>query len=379
MTHFEIWTLELNQIAQGERQYLVAGGKIQSGEFHTRDEVLLSSSATNLQQIFNNPPAAGDTRDHFERLSAYGYYTRELFANFSLTAGLSYERMIFPTDFRSPPQTAGTTTRGQLNPKAALVWSPVKEITLRSIYARSLSGVSDEQSFRLEPTQLAGFVQSLGSTIPESVAGAVSAADSETYGGAVDVKLRTSTYFGVQVQVLNTSVDQQQGAFFFGGVPPAVPGTTRETLDYSETALSATLNQLVSDQWSLGLSYRFTDAGLHTVFPALVPITASANSTQSANLHALSAFVLFNHPSGFFALAENNWYHQDNDGYTPALMSSDFSQQNLVLGWRLKRQRGEISFGILNLSDQDYHLNPLTVYNELPRARTYVGRVKFNF
>jgi hypothetical protein len=179
--------------------------------------------------------------------------------------------------------------------------------------------------------------------------------------------------------VLNTSVDQQQGAFLFGGVPPALPGLTRETLDFSETTLLATVNQLVSDEWSLGLSYRFTDASLHTVFPALVPVTASANSTQSAVLHELSAFVVFNHPLGFFALAENNWYHQDNAGYVPALAASDFFQQNLVLGWRLKRQRGEISFGILNLSDQDYHLNPLTVYNELPRDRTFFGRVRLNF
>ena len=35
--------------------------------------------------------------------------------------------------------------------------------------------------------------------------------------------------------------------------------------------------------------------------------------------------------------------------------------------------------GILNLTDQDYHLNPLTVYAELPRERTFVARVNFQF
>jgi hypothetical protein len=379
VTRFEIWTLELNQIAQGEKQHLVAGGKIQSGNFHTTDQLTLSSSAAVFQPFFNNPPAAVNTRDQFEHYSAYGYYTRELFADFLLTGGLAYDRMTFPSNFRSPPTSGGTTTREQISPKAALVWTPVKEVTLRSVYARGMGGVSFDESYRLEPSQLAGFLQSFGSTVPESVVGALSGTDSEVYGGAVDVKLKTRTYFGVQVEVLNSSVDQTVGVFDFGGLPPITPGSARETLDYSETSVTASINQLLSDEWSVGMAYRYTDSELHTVFPAIAPINASANRIESAALHQGSVFVIFNHPCGFFARAENRWYHQDNFGYSPALASSDFYQQNMFLGWRLKRQRGEISFGVLNLSNQDYHLNPLTLYNELPRERTFVGHVKLNF
>jgi hypothetical protein len=35
--------------------------------------------------------------------------------------------------------------------------------------------------------------------------------------------------------------------------------------------------------------------------------------------------------------------------------------------------------GVLNLTDQDYHLNPLNLYNELPRSRTLELRLQFNF
>jgi hypothetical protein len=35
--------------------------------------------------------------------------------------------------------------------------------------------------------------------------------------------------------------------------------------------------------------------------------------------------------------------------------------------------------GILNLSDQDYHLSPLTVYLELPRQRSFFAWLKFVF
>jgi hypothetical protein len=35
--------------------------------------------------------------------------------------------------------------------------------------------------------------------------------------------------------------------------------------------------------------------------------------------------------------------------------------------------------GVLNITDQDYRLNPLTLYNELPRERTFVASLKFFF
>jgi hypothetical protein len=379
MTRFEVWTLELNQIVQDDHQRLIAGGKFQSGDFHTIDTLNFPSNFGSLSNLFSSPPATSDTHNDFQRFSAYAYYTRELLPDLSLTAGLSFEHMTYPTDFRIPPTFGGTTTREQLNPKGAVVWTPLKQVTLRGIYARGLGGVSYDQNYRLEPTELAGFVQSFGSTIPESVDGALSAPDCQVYGGAVDVKLASRTYFGVQVQQLTVSEDEQVGEFFFSGIPPVTPGGTQRTLNYRETSVAASLNQLLSDEWALGISYRYTDASLKTAFPFIATFSSTVDTSQSAALHQANMFILYNHPSGFFARLDNNWYHQNDWGYTPALASTDFWQQNLTIGYRLKRQRGEISFSILNLGDQDYQLNPLTLYNELPRDRTYVGRIKFNF
>jgi tetratricopeptide (TPR) repeat protein len=376
---FEIYTAELNQIVQGERQRLVAGGRYQGGDFHTTDQLSLSTSAAAFAPFFNSPPAGANIRNDFERISTYGYYTREIFPRFMLTAGLSYDRLTYPTDFRDPPTFSGETTRDQVSPKASLMWNPIPKLTFRSIYARGLGGVSFDQSYRLEPTQLAGFAQTLGSTIPESVVGAVSAPDTELIGGAMDVKLNSRTYMGVQVESLNADVDRQQGAFAFDGLlTPILPGSVRQLLDYQETSVTATINQLLSDEWSVGASYRFTRSELRTLYPALVPALASADTRVNAGLHQAAVYALFNHPSGFFARAEGRWHHQNNHGYTPALVSEDFFHENLWLGWRLKRQRGELSVGALNIGDQDYRLNPLTLYSEAPRERTFVVRLKIN-
>ena len=52
---------------------------------------------------------------------------------------------------------------------------------------------------------------------------------------------------------------------------------------------------------------------------------------------------------------------------------------NLYAGWRFRRHRGDVTLGILNLTDQDYHLTPLTPYNELPRERVFYARLRLNF
>ena len=84
-------------------------------------------------------------------------------------------------------------------------------------------------------------------------------------------------------------------------------------------------------------------------------------------------------PSGFFARCELLWYHQDNSGYSPSLSGDDFFQENIFAGYRFPQQHGEISFGVLNLGDIDYHLNPLSTYSELPHGRVFVARLSLSF
>jgi outer membrane receptor for ferric coprogen and ferric-rhodotorulic acid len=76
---------------------------------------------------------------------------------------------------------------------------------------------------------------------------------------------------------------------------------------------------------------------------------------------------------------EGNWYSQSNDGYTPAEAGDDFWQVNLFGGYRFWHRHAQIQLGVLNLNDQDYRLNPLNLYTELPRQRTFAVNFQFNF
>lgn len=380
---FDIYTAELNQIFQGEIQTLVFGVRLQTGEFTTQN-VMSNIQPTNLASLFLDPPADANINSDYGRASAYGYYTVEPVERLWLTAGLAYDYMNYPANFRNPPVSAGNDTRYHLGPKAALVWSPRPEVTLRGMYSSSLGGVSYENSYRLEPAQLAGFVQSYGALIPESVVGSVSAPTYNVAGAALDLKFKTRTYVGLQAQYLSADVQDQIGVFAFPTNVPlnsmsVVPSSTPRHLEYDEPSLALTANQLVGNCWSLGAQYRIAQSKLQTIYPEIQPVDPNADHTVKATLQQARLFAVFNHPSGFFMRAESLWYHQDNSGYSPPLPGDDFFQENILAGYRFRRQYGEISFGVLNLSNTGYHLNPLNNYSEIPTERAFLVRLALSF
>jgi Tfp pilus assembly protein PilF len=370
----EVYTGELNQLFQWNRVTLSLGGRYQSGTFDAQSQM-----RPPVDLPFNGTPTNSSSADDFERYTAYGYLTLEPLDRLWLVGGFAYDHMTFPSNFRHPPLFSGEEHRSQLGPKAAIVWSPRSEVTLRGAYTRSLGGVSLDESYRLEPTQLAGFPQAFRSLMSESLVGSVAAPEYTTYGLALDVKLATGTYAGLQVQRLESDVQRQIGVFALTNAINFMPDSTRERLDYRENSLGVSLNQLLGRQFVVGLSYTFIDAKLDDLLPEVPPVPTSADQHFRSELHQVGGYVLFNHSSGLFARADAIWYHQHNTGFTPGQPGDDFVQENLYAGWRFARRRAEILVGLLNLSGQNYHLNPLTVYSELPRKRALEVRLKFQF
>jgi tetratricopeptide (TPR) repeat protein len=376
-SQLEIYTAELNQIIQRGRHTLVLGGRVQAGDIQTHSLVANPGSNTNL---FNTPPADTHIDEDYFRGSAYAYYTLELPTRLRLTGGVAYDNMRLPSNFRIPPVSAGEESRDQLSPKAALVWDPADHLTLRGIYAKSLGGLSLDESFRLEPTQLAGFPQSFRNIISESAVGSVAAPEYEVIGGGIDFKLQGHVYAGVQYDRLSSDVRQTAGVFdYINFTPPIVPGSTRQNLDYQEQDVTIYLNKLVGREWAIGGTYRYTWSELAQSYPEIPAVYPGARRLDRAELHNVNLFLLYNHTCGFFARAEALIYWQHNVADSAGLEDDSFYQVNLWTGWRFPRQRVEFSVGVLNLNDTDYRLNPITPYSELPRERVFATRLLFSF
>jgi hypothetical protein len=152
-----------------------------------------------------------------------------------------------------------------------------------------------------------------------------------------------------------------------------------ERLNYQERALLATLNQLVGDEWSLGVEYRFTRSELEVSSPQLQNVPGGEGSVNRANLHRVNLYALWNLGSGLFAKVENQWYVQENFADASNLPGDRFQQLNLLFGYRFPRQHGDITLGVLNAFGEDYHLNPVTPYLELPREAVFYARLRFRF
>jgi tetratricopeptide (TPR) repeat protein len=381
---FTTYTGELNQIWETDHNTLVFGARFQSGEFHTSDRLDNLPFGT---AFFNVPPAAQDFNTSLDRQSYYIYDTWRLFRSLSLTVGVSYDRLTFPTNYRNAPIVAGEDSRDRLSPKIGMIWNPCGNLYVRGAYTRSLGGVSFDQSVGLEPNQVAGFNQVFRSIISESIVGSVAAPTYDTAGLLIEDRFATGTYIGVQATALTSDVNRTVGTFDeflapFGGRinPPIGASSTPQQLRYEEQDVLLSLNQLVGNEWSFGARYRFMHSHLRTIFTQVpVAVVPGADHVEEATLHQAQVFALYNHPSGFFARAEAYWARQSNVGYAPDIPGDDIIQLNLYAGYRFRRNFGDITLGFLNLNNRDYKLNPLNYYDELPRERTLVARVRFNF
>lgn len=427
--NFEIYGAEFQQILTFGPQSVLFGGRYQAGEFETQARLSdfandpLSLEASNLQY----PVIDQRTNREFERLSLYLYSNLHLTRWLTLSGGLSYDRLKYPSNFSNVPIDDREAWLRGVNPKVGLTLTPWRGATLRGAYMESMSGTSFDESIRLEPVQVAGFLQSYRSVLSESVVGTVAGNKYKLAGASFEQKLPTRTYLGLEFNVLMQDMDRRIGAIdsfdTFGDVLGNLPSSLNEKDSYREDIITASVNQLITDRWSFGATYRYTHAqfrqqltglsdalsrGLKNDFTVsfngdrLQGLARAVDRTSETNLHHLNLHLLLNHPTGFFARGDADLYVQDNDQFglsvvdlpvpgdtaepdprlrtqNLGLPGDEFWQFNFQAGYQFYRNQFEVSAGVLNIANEDYRLNPLVPYLDLPRERTFFVRCRLNF
>jgi len=381
-----IYTVELQQLFTGPRSSTIVGGRFQYGDFQVRN---YQDNAPAIYGPVFDPaaPVADESYSRlFRRWSVYGYQSYRIVEPLQLIAGVSYDRLTYPENFLYAPVSGAAATRDQVSPKAGVIWTPTGRTTVRGAYTRSLGGSDLDRSLQLEPSQVAGFVQSYRSLISESVLGAQAGPEFETFGLALEQKLGSSTYVGAGGEALYSEVERALGGF--DAIPPApalwaAPFQMRQTADYRERSVTVFAHQLLGDVVALGARYRLTQSELATSLPE-VPDTVFTGAYQPQRalesvLHQVSLQTTLNHRAGWFARGQAVWNRQSNQGDLSLQAGDDFWQFNLLAGYRFARRQAEVALGVLNFFDQDYRLSPLTPYADLPRERTLVVRLRLNF
>ncbi len=371
---FTLYSAEAQQIFESPHHAFIFGGRYQHGDVDTHSLLTRLFGAT----------ADQTASPYLERLNGYGYYQWRPITAFRFTAGLSYDQLTYPRNVDLPPVLNDEAHRSLLGPKLGLNAELWRGGWLHTAWTRSLGGLFFDNSIRLEPAEVAGSISAFRSLIPESAAGLVPGTKFDTFSLGFDQSLPSQTYFGINAELLQSDGTRNVGAFT-NSIPfipvPNEPATTRQTLDFQERNLSVYVNQLLGRDWSVGARYRLSEAKLTTRLPDLVGVSgvSALEQNERALLHHGQLFLIYNHPGGFFAGWSSDWFHQGNHGYSPGLTGDDFWQHSLFAGYVFPHRRAELRLGILNLTDQDYRLNPLNLQSELARRRTVTASLRLNF
>ena len=102
-------------------------------------------------------------------------------------------------------------------------------------------------------------------------------------------------------------------------------------------------------------------------------------SDTSAVINDLDLYATYSLPCGFFSQFDARYIDQKNDDGPGGLPGEEMWNLNLFLGYRFPQRRAELRVGVLNLTDEDYHLNPLNLHDEYPHERTFAARFRINF
>ncbi len=378
---FTAWTAELQQIATLGPHTLVAGGRYQAGDSDTvASQAVLPNQLPVLNRQTNNTETVNA---RLGRVSAYLYDTWQVHdpLQLYLTGGVSYEWVEHPENIDFAPIQSGGRHSDLIAPKLGLLWTIRTNTHLRAAWTKSLGGTFYDTSIRLEPVQVAGFTQAFRSLAPESVTGLVPGTEFETVSAGIDHQFPTHTYIGVTAEWLRSDANQTVGAFDFTaqGRFEVIPSSVQLRLPYDERSVQVNLNQLLGEQWSAGLSYRWSEADLDQQFEApYAALPKSPNRSYQAVLHQVNGLLQYAHRCGFYAQFISRWNGQTVRGF-PGQPGDDFWQFDTYAGYRFAQRRVDVRLGVLNLTDRDYRLQPLNVHEEYPRERMFYASLRLQF
>jgi tetratricopeptide (TPR) repeat protein len=373
-------SVEVQHIYQSDLQSIIAGGRFQKETMDTANS-LGYEDVSAVPPSLTGLPDVPTMKSDFERLSFYGYYQLKPFDSLHLTAGAAYDWERFPLNILTPPLSSQEDERGRLSPKVGVDWTSPDGTRLRADYTRSMSGLVNDSSTLIEPSQVAGFNQAFRSLIPESTGfGTPPATRFETWGIGADHKFPTGTYVDIEAQLLTSRGNQLIGAW--SNVAPIVPTSVADLPQaqyFQEKDVFASVSQLIGKELSVGARYSLTsvDLSTHVTLPPGTTDPNIYNEHENSTLNEVSLFGNFAAPCGFFSLVQANYWDQFNT--LPGEGGDGFWQFNLYAGYRFPHRHVELTVGVVNVGNQDYHIDPVTYFLEQAHSRTFVASMKFNF
>ena len=346
--------IESQHHIRGERFNIVSGGGIYHINAKLQDQLFrLSDGATRCDD--ENSPIC-NVNFNRQRVNGYVYSNYNLLKNLTGTVGLSYddyhERKV---DF------------GRLNPKFGIQWDILSNLRLRAAWFETTkSALIANQT--LEPTQVAGFNQMYDD---------LNGTRSRRMGVGVDTHFSNIVFGGFEISRRDLKVPFQSF--------DVNPETILIFQEQKENLYRAYLYWPISNQWVMrgeGQFERFSreNAGTqpHQIDTLSAPVSISYFGSQGLFSSIIGTFVSqkVDRQDRDLIYEESTRFNVGRDG---------FFLLDAVLGFRLPKRRGILSFEARNLFDEqflyrnaNFYVSEATTPRYLP-TRTMFLRLTLNF
>lgn len=393
---FELHTFEFQHVWKADKNQLIAGARLQIGELEDdvtmraaiRDNISLAMRPSLVHYAIDSEGSQRSTED-FQRIAVYSQFSHDFTDRFTAVAGLKYDYIDYTDGLQSLARVAQDQSESQLSPQLGFLWQVTPDWLLRGAYARTMSGYRIEDLLRLEPSNIAGLTTAYTSIAPTQVTSGWAGGTIDTLTLALDGKLTEDTFLSFALSYGMFSADRTIGRFTETIPTNATAndpgeltiGEMEQSIDYNEMSFTARIDHLLTSRTSIGASFTWQHAQIDEQLKNDYDVsnTSPYLDDTSATLYTGSLYARYQHTNGWFAGTDLQYWIQQSHSISPEIADTYAPNLNLSFGYRLQQQRGEITFSILNLTDEEYELNPVNNYNQPPHERTFVIQTRFSF
>lgn len=321
-------------------QYLTAITGASALSFNLDQEGLASAESDDLG-VFQGLNLSSAGQPDVDAYRAYSYLTAKPVRWARLIGGAAYSDTNLATREEDPfiDDEYGIQN---WSPKVGAQIYPTDRLTLRAAYYQAIGSASSRDFDGIEPSQLAGFLQTT-----DDEAGT----ESESYAIGLDWKLPARTYVGSEFLARNLkrasfSATQELTIDPEGAISDAI-ASERDSLYNDERTVRTYINQVISS----GLVGTIEHAWIRG---------ESESFDSETRTHRIRFGMNYYDPSGFFTFASATWRHQDRD-FGPGFeeQESDFWIASGGLGWQFPDRHGNIQLAARNIFERNFTYEPV--------------------
>ena len=353
---------DIQHIYDSELFSLISGVSLNSQRYSNNENGYISDVGSREVLSFLNGyqfNSSANVNQDSER--AYLYSKWRLFKGFTLDSGISYVNLQLAKNPDLTPFTSETVNKQAWDPKFGAVWQLMDNLSLRTVYAKSLGRTERGSIGPLEPTFVGGFNQ---------VIDGIRGSSQDLAGVGIDAKNPcTGTYFGTSYQNRKVSLNRPFTTSNLSIESGSLVTTTIDqpgifSSDAEENRISTYGYQLLSQRFSLIGNYDWEkfNQGL-------------AQPDFETNKYAFT--IRYFDPSGFFAFGKNTWRNQNISGLDASSSHDSFSTTDLGVGYEFDYFHGFTSLELKNIFDQKFQYS--TIRDEAYLLPKFGAVLKFSY